>query len=358
MSVFLLHLANRGVAPATIRPRLTSRFEPTPMELPGDAGLFAPGTEAPHRTIVPEAAHPPVEAPSQPIGVPSDPVDRPGRWQRLATQAGEVGGRTPPHALRGAREAALRSARKGVTDERETSLTPVAVRPERARLAPSFLDTEDAAPTTDHPAGEPLAGPPERVVHGPAGMGDRPVESGVFDESAERTDLPTSARNSVETQASRASPAVGALWAGGDLARDQPVIQIESTRPPGRSPWDESPPPWARAMAVGSVDRRERDLVVHHSAEQPGILRTDRISPIVVRSAPSGPTSFDPHRAENGYRASADNGPGSHPNVSVTIGRIEVRAVAPPSPPAPVRRLTGSGVSLEDYLRARSGNGR
>ncbi|WP_143097370.1 hypothetical protein [Myxococcus fulvus] len=46
------------------------------------------------------------------------------------------------------------------------------------------------------------------------------------------------------------------------------------------------------------------------------------------------------------------------PVINVTIGRIEVRAVAPAAPPRSVPARPSASPSLEDYLARRNGGGR
>jgi hypothetical protein len=78
-------------------------------------------------------------------------------------------------------------------------------------------------------------------------------------------------------------------------------------------------------------------LIVHPSEVRPRIVEHDR-SQRWERAAPGEAGSEVPT------------------NVTVTIGRIEVRAIAPPAEPPRPRASTSTVMALEDYLRRRSGD--
>lgn len=95
----------------------------------------------------------------------------------------------------------------------------------------------------------------------------------------------------------------------------------------------------------------------------PGVDGDEPVRERVVptrRQAPSGPTPL-PERSPSLHQSNVSRDETSaSPIISVTIGRIEVRAVPPPPPPAPRPPSPSArkGLSLQEYLRQRSGDRR
>lgn len=88
----------------------------------------------------------------------------------------------------------------------------------------------------------------------------------------------------------------------------------------------------------------------------PGAIVTDRPPPpqeqLADRVAPSRPEAPFERPAENPRAArEAPASPPLAPQVQITIGRVEIRAAAPPAAPTP----RGPVMSLDDYLAKRAG---
>jgi hypothetical protein len=104
-----------------------------------------------------------------------------------------------------------------------------------------------------------------------------------------------------------------------------------------------------------------------HKPQIPPSRADARVEPDTSRPETSGPELRDFKRM---FRApdtpTTDNSEGraprysdSAPTVQVTIGRVEVRAVAPvPQAPRPIERKRVPLLSLEEYLRGRNGKHR
>ena len=121
------------------------------------------------------------------------------------------------------------------------------------------------------------------------------------------------------------------------------------------------------------------------SAAEGASPRAEAAPPAPPRARPEGQVAAEPpsRRRSQAPEGAADPGPGlvtpasaapsrragplgdrvgkrrpagaeSEPVVKVKIGRVDVRAVAPPSPPVRDRRPSGPKLTLGDYLRARN----
>jgi len=120
------------------------------------------------------------------------------------------------------------------------------------------------------------------------------------------------------------------------------AVASDRSRPTDKAWRRSSTPPDAEAFLVAPAPRP--DSPVHGPRHD-----TPRPTPpalVAPRPQPAFPASPGP-------RAAA-------PTVRVTIGRIEVRAVAPPAPPIlpPAPQSTQPTLSLDDYLRVRRGASR
>jgi hypothetical protein len=119
--------------------------------------------------------------------------------------------------------------------------------------------------------------------------------------------------------------------------------------PPGRS----SP----RERRRVSKSRPVRPTTVRDLTElAPGLRRSvaRAISTEVRRAAPAAwPLSGDLFEAASSPEDSA-----TEPEVHITIGRVEVRAAAPPAPPSRAPAVRAPRLSLEDYLKHPVGGAR
>ena len=119
---------------------------------------------------------------------------------------------------------------------------------------------------------------------------------------------------------------------------DPPLVPLAPTAPPNAS----------------------RTHATHDNAAQEWEARVDNTSAAV--HAPALQQETSPETADNAAALSVAPTP-SMPTVHVTIGRVEVRAVVEPTPApvhAPIEAAPGwtpPRLSLDDYLRGRSGNG-
>jgi hypothetical protein len=114
--------------------------------------------------------------------------------------------------------------------------------------------------------------------------------------------------------------------------------------------------PVAATPPIGEVPRRPLD----ESIPVPAPVAAAVLPPVAIPEAPAAPGTAGPTPVAVPAAARAeDDGPllgrrePPAPVVRVTIGRIEVRAVAPPAP-APRAKPPGPRLTLESYLRARS----
>lgn len=128
----------------------------------------------------------------------------------------------------------------------------------------------------------------------------------------------------------------------------------ESRVPPApRSPGRSAP----RGKVRVPNSRPVRPVTVHDLTElPPGLQRSvaRAISTEVRRAAPAAwPLSGDLFEA-----ASTPENPATEPDVHITIGRVEVRAAAPPAPPSRAPAVRAPRLSLEDYLKRPVGGAR
>jgi len=301
MSTFLATLAARSLAgaPAAVRPRLRSRFEPAPLA-----------------AVLPRLAAPPL---------PGGPAER--RWP---------GGRDNP-AVAGLATGAL-DVPAGWGSGGPVPLAGPSVRRGIAR-PPGSAEAEPAgmtAPRAPDAAAPASPGPPTPAPrHAWEG---RPATAVVF---------PTTAATSTPP-----SP-------GGPPG---PVPRPGPAEPPGRDRPAEAAAADAGGDWVAPV-RAPGSLVPLDTARQPPLGRETRNPTTVVQRAMAQPPSRRGAPVVPARQAEPpviDRIAAAPPSIAVTIGRVDVRAVLEPEPaarpPAPAPKpLTQS---LDDYLSERSGRSR
>jgi len=128
---------------------------------------------------------------------------------------------------------------------------------------------------------------------------------------------------------------------------------IETRDAPVRT--DAQPPPVARPTALTEA---QSTIAPSEADEAPRVATgTDRspppLEPPAERIAAARPeASFErPTERPRAAREAPASAPTAPPQVQITIGRVEIRAAAPPPAPAP----RGPVMSLDDYLAKRAG---
>lgn len=357
MSAFLRHLARRAIAPATIRPRLTSRFEPTPKERGGEFDpLEATGTRTPGRRQGREGRSPsettPREGSKETFEQTGEPLrhmpHHPGVAEDVPVRPHPLTGTMEPRndfTGRVASEDGPESGtRRGGEDERWPSpeIRPADVRTLIEPLAEETLPSRSESAlgrATEVPS---PAKAPQPGLGALQGM-EEPIDPQptLLDQSSE-----------VPVGSSSARPVAARL----SFVQDDPLREIGTQPSVVPIPQEASSarlPPGPRSIELvdgpdGGVfpDR----LVALESP--PGRTASVVVRPLTTRLRLHEPS---PLSSPDGHRETED-GAEVPPNVTVTIGRIEVRAIAPQSDPAPVRRPKSTVMTLEDYLRRRGGN--
>jgi hypothetical protein len=348
MSDYLSNLAARSLdAVATIRPRLTSFYE------------------APQRgfALPPEPAEDTREVTNDVVAMPAQP-------QEVRAAPPSKG----PVVDDDIQRPSARTTATVVSDE--TIAAPAAVLPNLQRpvncvSTPAALSSPSSPPTADDAVSE--TRPEQRR---------RPEVLAVADEvtvTTERT--PASATHVEIAQAERiamhaATPEeqhqVRLLQSESEPPpaaarnRQRPRAQPESRSRSLRPDQDQAPAldDTEPARAV-SVSPREHLVSPHERVANPEPSLPERVPPplptphritpsrIVAESQPALRLQPVPRPSPIRRRST------SAPDVHITIGRVEVRAVAAAEPPARARSAAPSGLmNLDDYLRRRDGRGR
>ncbi len=236
---------------------------------------------------------------------------------------------------------------------------------------PDFLSrlVERSAGTAPvaRPVVAPLFAPGPAMAADAAPEGSEPI--GVLAESPAPVTMPTRrAPTSIPREA--AAMGSGALLPVGAPAR--PASPTPEATAPGALRPAAAAPPEARPPAVLDEDRRPRVEGLPVAAPPPPPSGGSRAAVPPRPPAPQDrqrgealipavttpllrPRQENPPRWGEPLRPRGPGGEPPAPIVRISIGRIEVRAVAPPGPaaprPTPARKNTG--LSLEEYLRPR-----
>ncbi|HYI65199.1 MAG TPA: hypothetical protein VEW71_09970 [Allosphingosinicella sp.] len=144
-----------------------------------------------------------------------------------------------------------------------------------------------------------------------------------------------------------------------------PVRARRPAKPPGKEPARQEPPagetPREKVQIRPAADRAPVVPSPSLSPSRRLPAETQAWRPALARTAPPAGTRVPgllPKRPEVGRQAAID-GAGRQPpppDVHITIGRVEIRAVAPAAAPAPPARPAQTPVeSLADYLARRDG---
>ena len=139
----------------------------------------------------------------------------------------------------------------------------------------------------------------------------------------------------------------------GKTSRPATSQALEEVHPPSRKTQLQSGPVRDRSRRVG-IDgerRTEKRTVPSRGPTERGLLPAHSSRAAVIAQPEA--TRFVEPRKETTHQPA-----GTNPTIKVTIGRVEVRAVAPTAPASPPPRIPSSSsqkLSLDDYLRKRNG---
>jgi hypothetical protein len=373
VSGFLRHLAHRAVAPAAIRPRIASRFERMK-----DAA--AERTEPAHESRGSRIAPPTEQSQGQTernalrATLPGAPgaVDLPTDTRSPPRQSAEILNRGLPQALRDLARATIIPEVEASPDREDRG---PARSPHPASAIPSDVNRgRREAPTAGraidlHPTSAPKAIPEQLGLPGVTG-GHSPLKSKGTEDGPNGATYPRGPRMDRQHDDQTVDE-----WAPpGGQNRERPAGDIHASPPddhPGHHPRpagilpglvglhvstesQERPAPNADrpSLATGSTatrsehfDGRLASRPIHHEVSD--------MSQVPVRAV-----AVRPRSAQANEPGTSDGDQIAEPevpaNVTVTIGRIEVRAVVLPAEPPAVRRPKSSVMTLDDYLRRRT----
>lgn len=234
--------------------------------------------------------------------------------------------------------------------EQPPALRPVVgTRPEPERRRPTGSAPEPASPSRPRPRRDdegstPTGPPPRGTPRAHAAPGPEPSSKA---ETSRHPETPTRRPETV----SGPRPAVPHRHprAPSSETRLDTAPSPEPQVARGAAPPESPPSVTVRPTAV-RVENRERR---NPPSPRPGESESPSAQRASIRPRVDVETSLPVSRGErrNGSRQRTQDTP-AEPAVRVTIGRVEVRAIQPASPPAP-RRLPEPRLTLEDYLRQR-----
>lgn len=357
MSHYLTRLAARSLGLIeVIRPRLPSLFEPPPV---ADQFVFAqrPGAEmsdvdsifngsdsevfTPLRPLVPPPIRGPLE--ERPSAEESRaPLNMPHQARNGSTgmpdlHAGQPGGRLPPSPTQ-----AVPQRSEVITERPRTDPAPVQVQPASPQTSAQILQ-----PTQER-LSESRAWPQDS---------DKPKPSEKFGGEETVSRSPTSAAKQLPR--AQIEPAVERI-----------VVERFAVRKEPSHPSTEDPTRAAPRRAIAGRQREPLDaseqVVLERlvSPEKPRLPVIPHLEPSEaqpVRMSTPVPIVVQPHvvapYVERNAEAPANPTAEPVPTIQVTIGRIEVRAMPPPSQPPQRQRSAPAVMSLEEYLRLRRNGG-
>jgi hypothetical protein len=270
----------------------------------------------------PSRFEPPVDAPGLDVGLSRRRPDRRPNEDDGAADAGsvEVEAEAPaPPAVGAPRRTTPRPSASRPASDRRPESTSAAMPDVESPIEPAGGPRPDRRST-------PAAAPPAPRVTAPPAA--RSIAT-IVEEAATRLPQP-SARPTREAAVGRDVPPV---------ARPEPALAIPST-----------------ARPAVRTDRSSQARAPEETSARRDVSTTVRTTAVVVR--PPMPTLSRPaaRRSEPPPPAiGRETPPAVAPTIQVTIGRIEVRATPAPASPARGPRSTTPALSLEDYLRQRSG---
>ncbi|HKG14824.1 MAG TPA: hypothetical protein VKB12_15970 [Pyrinomonadaceae bacterium] len=335
MSDFLKSLAARQLGEAaSVRPRLTGRFEPPPDAFAHEATRRAAGLEEPETDTLELSLEVETRAAPARDAAPRRVTQDDSRAREPRREPDETHARVV--FAREQREESQPVLRQGQRTARDS---------EQTQDAPPPSNVTDSR-TRERDEGDALARPKNNVT-----ASDE--ETGLI-----RPDSRTSDRAPLVTRAR--------------VERDVPST-IEPREPPGREAVEAKrpsndvrpatpPPPARREVAVTArAHDAESSSLRNESARERGRRREDADESHAARQARRARESsgtIEPRHAPRRERQAAARDAQREraevtPTINVTIGRVEVRATQGP-PPAPRRAETAAPrMSLDDYLRRR-----
>ncbi len=333
----LQSLAQRATASrAEVTPRVPALFEPAPLALTPTEGVGAPSSRRRAAVVLddPGVGHLPVH----PAGPDPDPPEWKGQIDSATpsdvsepisapplprgTQAEQATAVDPAPGVRARRRSPISYARTAVADP-----PPVTATVARTAAAPVAEDGATARPVLSDPAA------PVAAVSSPSGPGAAgraaPFQAPV---------VVAGLAAALPVATAGPAPSSPAQTSVGQTGRRAP-------RRPAPSPHSDAPTPERPDQGVRSPAAvRIIDADAHHPP-----------APLLAAPPPlRRPAAFAPPSASSADDRGAEPAPA--PTVSVTIGRIDVRAVADSGvlTPAQLERAARRALSLEEYLRQRS----
>lgn len=207
------------------------------------------------------------------------------------------------------------------------ALTPLLSHPRRAETLRTVADTE--APRTRLP---------ERVGEGQRAEGQAGLRAGAVAPLAERDQPPT------------ALPPVASGWSVPQVTPSAPPSDSEPRQPMAQpvTPQETTAPDTSREPITASV--WPHDITPLAVAPRKTTVALDAPHPAASPSIPPQETSPMTLR-ESAAQTRL-------PRITVTIGRVEVRATPPSPPPRPRSQPPAPALSLDEYLKRRDGGKR